>query len=240
MRISLILPAHNEEKNLSILVPKILSKYKNFFHEIIIVNDSSADNTEKVSRNLIKKYGKRIKLVSRQKPNGVGYAIRDGLRTVSKNAEWIMTMDSDFLHNIDDVKKFIDKVNEGFDGAVGSRFLNNHSLVKYPLTKKIANRAYHFLLRSMLGLKLKDVTNNFKLYKKEVFDNIELKAGNFAVNAEIGLLPLMKGYKIAEVPVLWQERDHGKSKFAVFKLGPSYLKVFYRVWKDKKYKKKSR
>jgi len=233
MRISLILPARNEEKNLSILVPRILQRYKNFFHEVVIVNDNSSDNTEKVARMLMKKYAHKVKLVNRQKPSGVGYAIRDGLKNVNKKSEWLMMMDSDFLHNIDDIKKFIDKVNEGFDGAVGSRFLNNHSLVKYPLTKRIANRAYHFLLRNMLGLKLKDVTNNFKLYKKEIFDNIELKEGNFAVNAEIGLLPFMKGYKIAEVPVLWQEREHGKSKFVVFKLFPSYLKVFYRIWKNR-------
>ncbi len=234
MRISLIVPARNEEKNLCILVPKILEKYGNFFREIIIVNDSSTDNTEKVVRKLAGEYKPRVKLVNRQKPNGVGYAIRDGLRSVSGNAEWIMTMDADFLHNIKDIQKFIGKAQQGFDGVVGSRFLDSHSLVRYPLAKRVANRAYHFLLRHALGLKLRDVTNNFKLYRKEVFDAITLKEGNFAVNAEIGLLPVMKGYRVAEVPVLWQERDYGKSKFTVFKLGPSYLRVFYRVWKDRK------
>lgn len=233
MKISLILPAHNEEENLRILVPKVLERYRKFFNEIIIVNDSSTDSTRKVAEGLAKKYHGKIKLVNRHPPNGVGYAIRDGIKNVSKSSEWVMTMDSDFLHNIGDIQKFIDKVNEGYDGATGSRFISRNSLINYPLTKKIANRAYHALLWLLLGLKQKDVTNNFKLYRKKVFDDIELKAGNFAVNAETGLIPIMKGYRIAEVPVIWKERDHGKSKFAVFKLGPSYLKVFFRLFKQR-------
>lgn len=233
MKISLILPAHNEENNLKVLVPKVLKKYRKFLNEIIIVNDNSTDRTKEVALRLIKKYGNKIKLINRQKPNGVGYAIKDGINNASKKSDWIMTMDADFLHNIDDIKKFISKTKEGYDGVIGSRFINNRSLINYPITKRLANRAYHALLRMSLNLKLKDVTNNFKLYKKEIFDDINLTAADFAVNAETGLLPLIKGYKIAEVPVIWKEREHGKSKFAVFKLAPSYLRVFYRIFKTK-------
>ncbi|MBI2653385.1 glycosyltransferase family 2 protein [Candidatus Woesearchaeota archaeon] len=230
MKISLVLPAHNEEENIVILIPKVLGKYKKFFNEIIIVNDNSTDNTKDAALKLIKKYGKKIRLVNRSKPNGVGYALRDGIKNVGKSSDWVMTMDADFLDNVDDIERFIEKAKEGYDGVIGSRFLDSNSLVKYPFIKKISNRAYHFLLRATIpSLKLKDATNNFKLYKKEVFDSVNIKAGNFAANAETGLIPIIKGYKIVEIPVVWKQREHGKSTFKVFKLAPSYLKVYLRI-----------
>ena len=233
MKISIILPAHNEEENISIIVPKLLKAYPKFLNEIIIVNDNSTDGTKDVALRLTKKYGRKIKLINRKKPNGVGYAIRDGIKAVSASSDWILTMDSDFIDNIDDIKKFIDKAKEGYDGIIGSRFLKKHSLINYPLTKSIANRMYHFLLHHVIGIKQSDVTNNFKLYKKEVFNAISLEARNFAINAETGLLPIVHGYKIAEVQVIWKQRDFGKSKFVVFKLAPSYLKVFFKILKMK-------
>jgi len=229
MKISIILPARNEEENISRIVPKLLKT--RFLNEIIIVNDNSTDRTKDVALRLIKKYGRKVKLINRKKPNGVGYAMRDGIKAVSVSSDWILTMDSDFLDNVKDIQKFIVKAEEGYDGVIGSRFLKKHSLINYPLTKVIANRMYHFLLRYILGVKQKDITNNFKLYKKEIFNSISLKSGNFAVNAETGLLPIVQGYNLTEVPVIWKQRDFGTSKFVVLKLAPSYLKVFFRVLK---------
>jgi len=233
MRISVILPARNEEENIIIIVPKLLASYSKFINEIILVNDNSTDGTKEAALKLIKKYGKKVKLINREKPNGVGYAIRDGIKSASKASNWILTMDTDFIHNVNDIKKFIEKAQEGYDGVIGSRFLNKNSLINYPFVKSIANRMYHLLLRYILGIKQKDVTNNFKLYKRKVFDTISMEAGNFAVNAETGLLPIVHGYHIAEVPVIWKQRDFGKSKFTVFKLAPSYLKVFIKAFKKK-------
>lgn len=239
MNISLILPAYNEERNIEILIPKVLKKYKKYIYEIIIVNDSSTDNTKQVAEKLIKKYGKKIRLIDRKKPNGVGYALRDGIKSANKNCDWIMTMDADFLNNVKDIKKFITKAKQGFDGVLGSRFINKNSLIEYPIGKKVANRVYHMLLKLFLGLKQKDVTNNFKLYKREVYNSVDIKAGDFAANAETGLIPILKGYNITEIPVVWEQRGHGKSKFVVIKLAPSYLKVLFRVVKIKILKPKT-
>lgn len=233
MKISFVIPAHNEEENIAILIPKILKRYKDNIEEIVIVNDSSTDNTRSVAESLQKKHGSKIKIINRTPPNGVGYALRDGIKNVSDKAEWVMTMDADFLNNIEDIQKFIDKAKKGYDGVIGSRFIKPNSLINYPMGKKVANRIYHMLVRGFLGLKQKDVTNNFKLYKKEVYDSIKIKSGNFAANAETGLLPIVKGYNITEVPVIWEQREHGQSKFVVLKLAPSYLKVAARIIKNK-------
>jgi len=233
MKISFLIPCRNEEKNIGILVPRLLKTYKNLVNEIIILNDGSRDGTKNAAMSLRKKYGRKVKLINRKAPHGVGHSLQEGIKKVNPKSDWILTMDADFLDNVGDIKKFINAVNKGYDGAIGSRFLNRHSLVNYPIQKKIANRAYHAAMRIVFGLRHRDVTNNFKFYKREIFDSIKLKAGNFAVNAETGILPIVKGYKIVEVPVVWKERDHGRSKFAVLKVGPGYLKVLLRILKEK-------
>lgn len=229
MKISLVLPAHNEEENLQILVPKVLKKYKNEIQQVVIVNDNSTDGTRSVAESLMKKYGKKIKLINRKKPNGVGYAIKEGVQAVDASSDWILTMDSDFIRNVDDIEKFIRKAEEGYDGVIGSRFVKKNSFVNYPFMKMVANRSYHTLLKLVLQVRQKDLTNNFKMYRREVYQSLPLQAHNFSVNAETGLYPIAKGYNIAEVPVRWIQRDFGSSKFIVFKLAPSYLKIFWKV-----------
>jgi hypothetical protein len=140
-------------------------------------------------------------------------------------------MDCDFLENIREIHRLIDKANQGYDGVIGSRYIDRGKLVNYPIIKRLANRMYHLLVRFVLGIKQKDLTNNFKLYKREVFENIPLSANDFAINAETGIYPILCGYKIAEVPVSWFQRYFDKSDFKVFTLAPSYLRVAYKAMK---------
>lgn len=79
----------------------------------------------------------------------------------------------------------------------------------------------------MFNIKCRNLSNNFKLYKRNLFEDLPYQSEDFAMNAETGILPIIFGYKIKEVPVLWAERaaGMGKSKFSIFKYGLSYLKV---------------
>lgn len=239
MKISIVIPAHNEENNLGKIVPALLKEHDNCIYEIIVVNDASSDRTKEVGEKLMKKY-KKLKLVNRVPPCGVGRALRDGYKAVSKKSDWILSMDCDFLENIKEIKRLIKKAEQGYDGVLGSRYISKGKLVNYPFIKKVANRIYHVLVRSLLGINQKDLTNNFKLYKREIFETIEFKSNDFAINAETGILPIVKGYNLTEVPVSWIQRTFDTSDFKVFKLAPSYLKVFFRVFKEKLNPKKKK
>ncbi len=228
MKLSVVLAAHNEEENIAKLIPGLIKSYNKHILEILVVNDASADKTEEVARKLMKKHSK-IKLINRQPPCGVGRALKDGFRNVSEKADWVLTMDSDFIHNVPDLQRFIEKTKEGYDLVIGSRYMPEGKLVNYPLLKRITNRMYHILLRNVLGIKCHDLTNNFKLYKAEIVKSIKWKSNDFAINAETGLFPYVKGYKVVEIPVAWIQRSHGKSDFKVLGLAPSYLKVLSRV-----------
>jgi glycosyltransferase involved in cell wall biosynthesis len=227
MRISVVIPAHNEENNIPRIVPALLNELDKYIYEIIIVDDASSDRTREVGERLMRKY-KKLRMINRVPPCGVGRALRDGYRAVDKKSEWVLSMDCDFLENIGEIKRLIEKAGEGYDGVIGSRYIEQGRLVNYPVLKKISNRTYHFFVRALLGIRQKDLTNNFKLYRREIFESIPLSANDFSINAETGIYPILYGYRIAEAPVSWVQRYFDKSDFKVFRLAPSYLRIAFK------------
>lgn len=233
--LSVILPANNEENNLRILIPELMKMYGRSILEIIVVNDNSTDDTGKAVTSLKGRYP-AVKLINRTSRPGVGHAIRTGISHLSGKSRYVLLMDCDFLANTKDILLMM-KYIKNSDGVVGSRFLVKNSLINYPLVKKIANRTYHLLAHLILGIPHRDLTNNFKMYKRELIDLVHpyLKSGNFAVNAELGYFPLLLRASIQEVPVIWSERTKqmGLSKFKILRVGPSYGKVLLRLIKVK-------
>jgi len=227
MKLSVILAARNEEENIPKLVSELLKTLNKYILEIIVVNDVSTDGTASIVKDLMKKY-RKVKLINRLPPPGVGRAIRTGFANISKKCDWVLTMDSDFISNVPEIIPMLEQVGQN-DGVIGSRYMPKGKLVNYPFLKMVSNRIYHLLLRLMLGINQYDLTNNFKLYKREIITSIKWQSDDFAINAETGLFPILKGYKIVEVPVSWTQRSYGKSHFKVFKLAPSYIKVFFRA-----------
>lgn len=229
--LSIIIPAKNEEDNLPKLIPSLFKRYDKYILEIIVVNDNSSDNSKNLLRSLMKRYPK-LKAVNRNTKSGVGYAIKIGIKNLSPKSKYVLFMDCDFIINIPDIEKLIKSISH-YDGVVGSRFLEKNSLTHYPLLKHIANRSYQILSQIILRIPHSDLTNNFKLYKKYLVDKIYplLTASDFAINAELGFYPVLLGEKIGQVPVHWQERGKqmGLSKFKIFRVGPSYFKVFLKM-----------
>lgn len=231
--LSIVLIAHNEEAVIGRMIDGLLANYDNELLEIIAVDDSSADNTSAVVESRAEKSGK-VKLVRKGPPSGVGYAIRAGFANVSPESEYVLSMDSDFLENIKDVRAMIDELEKkSLDGVIGSRFTEGGRLVGYPGDKRLMNRGYHAIVRAVFGIKQKDLTNNFKLYKADIVRRMPWKSGGFSMNAETGILPIIFGYEVGEVPVAWINRgpEMGKSKFKLFRAGRGYIQVmFYAMW----------
>jgi len=229
---SVILIAHNEEANIALMVRGLIESYTDRILEMIIVDDASTDKTPGIVKDLICRYPK-VKLISKSPPCGVGYALKRGLREVNAGADYVLTMDSDFLGSIPEVKLLLEEAQNGKEAIIGSRFLKDSKLIGYPKSKWIANRFYHFIVRLFLGISQRDVTNNFKLYKYNIFKKIPLRSNGFAINAETGILPVLYGFKVTEVAVTWSGRAEGmgKSKFCLFKVWFDYaLTFFWCLW----------
>ncbi len=228
-KVSFVIPCYNEEMNIASLVGDIANFYGKYINEIIIVDDNSTDKTAAVTEDLAKEY-KYVRLIKRLPPNGVGRALRDGLNAAS--GEYIVIMDSDFRHIIPEIRDLFDVVASGADVAIGSRFSPNSVMINYAFTKIIANRFFHLLANILLGKRFRDVSNNLKIFRKEVAKNIIIESDDFAANAETGLKPILLGYKVVEVPISWINRsiNMGFSTFKIFKTGPNYSKILFKLF----------
>jgi dolichol-phosphate mannosyltransferase len=227
--VSVILPCYNEEMNVRPLTLALRALYDDYIHEIILVDDNSQDDTGAVIAALARQ-DHRIRAVHRKPPNGVGLAIADGIRVAT--GQYVLLMDCDFQHLLPEARDLFDAVANGHDVAIGSRFSRHSVLLGYPLHKIVANRAFHALAQLVLHARFRDLTNNFKLLRREVAERLVLLEPGFAVNAEVGLQSLIMGYKVKEVPISWIGRGYemGDSSFRVLSAGGGYWRVLRRIW----------
>jgi SAM-dependent methyltransferase len=220
--VSFVIPAHNEEMNVGPLVSAILQHFAGYVHEILIVNDNSLDATAEVTQ-AISKSEPRVKLVNRQPPGGVGRALRDGYAAAT--GSYILSMDCDFVQIIPEIEDLFDAVAAGYDGAVGSRFTHESIMVNYPFPKTLCNRVFHLLANLTLPYRIRDISNNLKLFRSHILKEMEIAQPHFAANAEIGLKAIASGYRVKEVPVSWINRtiEMGSSSFKILTVGPNYV-----------------
>lgn len=229
--VSVVVPCRNEEMNVEHVVRGLETYYADYLHEIVLVDDNSEDRTRAIIEGLAAR-NPLVRPVLRSPPAGVGRAIADGLKAAT--GRWVLSMDCDFQRLLPQFQDLFDAVVEGgHDVVVGSRFSRHSVLLNYPFQKIIANRAFHVLAQLMLRRRFRDVTNNLKLMRREVVDDLELSEPGFAVNAETGLQPLLMGYSVEEVPISWINRnpDMGVSSFRLAKVGGGYWRVLFNLWR---------
>ena len=227
--VAVVLIAHNEEQGIGAMLEGLLANYSREILDIIVVDDASTDRTAAIADNWAKQNDK-VRLIRRSPPCGVGRALKTGFSNLKPQAEYVLTMDSDFVENIAQVRLLIDAMERGnCDGVIGSRFVEGGRVVRYPLFKRLMNRFFHTVVKAIFHVKQNDLTNNFKLYRAEIFCSLPWRSDDFAMNAETGLLPVLAGYRLVEVPVVWVDRapTMGKSKFGLLKHGSGYLRVIF-------------
>lgn len=227
--VSVVIPCHNEEMNLEVLVTRLRELFTDYLHEIILVDDNSTDGTRHVMQ-VLAEHDPMVKPIHRTPPNGVGRALADGYRVAT--GPWVLSMDCDFQHLLPQVRDLLDAAAEGYDVIVGSRFSRHSVLLNYPLMKIIANRGFHVVANIVLLRRFRDLTNNLKLMRREIVDGLLLTRPGFAANAETGLQPLLMGCAIKEVPISWINRtpDMGASSFRLVKVGGGYWTVLWWLW----------
>lgn len=235
MKISIVVPAHNEEGNLenlvSRLVPVLDSHNETEDYEIVLVDDNSNDGTRSIVDALAKK-NPRIRPVHRTDSPCFGNAIKSGFREASGDV--IIPVMGDLSDNPADIPKLVRRIEEGYDIAYGSRFVKGGSLRGYPGSKMVANRAFNNLVRFSFGIPNRDVTNAFKAYRREVLEAIgidNIEANGFDLTVEVPLKAHILGFKSIEVPVSWDGRKRGEAKLKLSRNGSAYgkrlMKLFF-------------
>lgn len=226
MKLSIIIPAHNEQDNIRDVINKIEESLAfDTEYEIVVVNDHSSDDTPEIVLQLCKQYS-NLRLVNNLARGGFANALRAGFASIKTDV--VVAVMADLCDDLGVVRPMYDKITEGYDVVCGSRYVKGGVRLGGSRLKGFlscfAGHSTHYLL----GIPTHDIANAFKMYRKEVIDSIDIKARGFEISMEIPLKAYFKGFKIGEVPTIWKERTKGKSNFKVFKLLPDYIKLY--IW----------
>lgn len=207
MKISVVLPAYNESKRLLEAVETVKEYLENtdYDYELIIAEDGSTDGTEKVAADLSEKNSSVQHLHSEERL-GRGKALRKAFEY--SEGEVIAYMDVDLSTHIKHLRELIDSIAvEGYDIATGSRLMKE-SKTERPAKRDIASKGYNFLIRLLLGSKLKDHQCGFKAFKRDVILELanEVSDNHWFWDTEVLVLAQRRGYRVKEFPVEW---EHG-------------------------------
>ncbi len=211
-KIAIVIPVHNEEENIGLLLEEILKINEKFL--IIVINDNSSDGSREILEDFSSKY-EEIKIFHRQKQEGLHAAIIDGIKKASKNGvDGVITMDGDFSHSPAEILSLLENFSIA-EIVVGSRFVKNGKTVNWKISKKIISFCARTLSRILLKIKTSDCTSGFKCYSKKFlssfsFDDIISKG--YAFQVETILRAELSGARVVETPIVFYERRRGRSK----------------------------
>jgi len=223
MLLSIVIPAHNEEGSIETTIREFSNKLQESTipFEIIVINDNSRDNTENILKKLQQEFTS-LKYYNNSGPNGFGYAIRYGLDRFSGDCVAIVM--ADMSDSPDDLVKFYQKLNEGYDCVFGTRFGPGGKVYDYPKLKLVINRIANGIVQMAFGLRYNDTTNAFKLYRKDTIQGLRpFLSPHFNLTLELPLKAIVRGYSYAVVPNSWTNRKTGESKLKIREMGSRYF-----------------
>ena len=189
-RISVVIPAYNEEKRL----PGVLERIPDFVDEVIVVDDGSVDGTYEAARAFAGKDPK-IKAITLKENCGKGCAMREGVKNSSGDV--VVFMDADGQHRPEDIIKLVDPIVNGeADMVIGAR---KGDLKSRPLHRRLSNVITTKLIRLKLGMYVYDTQSGFRAFRREFLPNIE--SDRYEVETEVLFKTAKMGARIEEVPV---------------------------------------
>lgn len=213
-----VIPTYNEIDNIGIIIEKIFALDLNL--DILVVDDSSPDNTYGKVRELIDdKYPDHLHLLVRKKKEGLGKAYIEGFKWALANPDhydFIIEMDADLSHNPKYLPRFVEEI-DTYDLVIGSRYVKGGGAVDWPFFRKAISYGGSLYSRVILGVSIKDITGGFKCFRREVLEQMDLNdiiTSGYAFQIEINYKATLKGFRIKEVPIIFEQRIAGKSKMS--------------------------
>lgn len=214
--LSVVIPAYNEEERIkSTCLAFLLSKAIDL-KELIVVDDGSNDKTLEILNDLKEKY-ENFKVVKNERNEGKGFALKNGVLNSRDDIPYLLISDADLSAQVEEVKRFFPFLNN-YAIIIGSRGLDRSYIKKHqPFYRELMGIFFNFLVQLFFLPGIYDTQCGFKLFKKNVAKEIfkEIKLKGFSYDVEVLILAKIKGYRIKEVPVIWEHM--GKSKVKISK-----------------------
>jgi dolichol-phosphate mannosyltransferase len=219
MLYSVILPTYNERENLPIIYYLIDKTFKEakLDYQVVIVDDSSPDNTLEVAQAIQKSYGKEhVSIVSREGKLGLGTAYVAGLKAAK--GDRIILMDADLSHHPKFIPKMVELMNSSkVEIVTGTRYALGGGVYGWDLKRKITSKGANFLADFLLNPGVSDLTGSFRLYERHVLEQVlpQIKCKGYAFQMEIIVRSKKAGFKVREVPITFVDRIYGESKLGL-------------------------
>jgi dolichol-phosphate mannosyltransferase len=209
-----VIPTYNEKDNISNILHAIFNLNEGF--HVLVVDDGSPDGTANIVKDLQSKF-RGLFMEQRRGKLGLGTAYIHGFKwAIANDYRYIFEMDADFSHNPNDLPRLYNACrNEGADVAIGSRYVKGGGVVNWPANRIALSKGASFYTRVITWMPIKDPTAGFMCYSKKVLETINLDQIHFtgyAFQIEMKFATWKLGFKMKEVPIIFQDRTHGVSK----------------------------
>jgi len=212
-RALVVIPTYNEAANLPGLLPQVLAQDPRI--DVLVVDDNSHDGTGRIADELARA-DVRIHVLHREGKLGLGTAYLAGFRWgLERGYDYLLEMDADFSHDPAHLKDFL-KAIEGADLVLGSRYLGGKvTVVNWPMGRLVLSYCANIYARRLTGLRIWDLTGGFKCFRRRVLEAINLdqvRSNGYAFQVEMSVRAWRKGFKLAEIPIVFVDRTEGQSK----------------------------
>lgn len=206
MKLSVVIPVYNEEKTIIEIIKNVQDV--NIDKEIIIVDDGSTDKTKEILQGL-KHNDARV--LFHDKNYGKGKALKTGFSATT--GDIVIIQDADLEYDPNEYQRLIDPIAEGYaDVVYGSRLSGGRPQRVYMFWHKVGNNFLTLLTDILYNATLTDMETGYKVFKREVIKNIDIKSKDFAVEPEITAKIFKKRYRVYEIPISYYGRDYCEGK----------------------------
>lgn len=219
----IIIPTYNECENINSLI-NILDNHG--FH-MVIVDDNSPDKTFDIVKNH-NKFGSNLFGILRTSNKGYGNSVKDGFNfALENNYEYAVQMDSDFSHRVEDLLQMC-SLAKNYDLVIGSRYVEGGRIEGWSFYRKFLSKYANIFARFATKSDIYDLTTGFRIYSKNLIENVEfnnITSNGYSFLVEIISKISTKDYKIVEFPIVFVDRERGKSKMGLKIIFESFVNL---------------
>jgi len=232
MKITVIVPTYNEKENIAALTELLLELP--LLPHVIIVDDNSPVGTGAIADELAATHAGRVTVLHREGKLGLGTAYIAGFhRALADGSDLIITMDADFSHHPRYIPAMVEKIETGYDLVIGSRYVPGGDTIECTWPRKALSWGANAFARTLLSLHAHDTTAGFRCYRREVLESIALDqifSNGYSFLIELLYMVQRGGWRIGEVPIVFQNRQQGASKISKSEISRALYTVVRLFW----------
>jgi len=225
-RACVVLPTYDERENLPAIVPAILAASPEL--DVLVVDDDSPDGTGRLADQLATREP-RVRVLHRARKEGLGRAYLAGFEVALRAGYGrILEMDADFSHEPERLPALLAASREA-DLVLGSRYVPEGGTRNWGLGRRLLSRGGSVYARTILGVRVRDLTGGFKCFRREVLERIDLPtvtSAGYAFQIELTYRALRAGFRVVEIPIVFADRRVGHSKMS----RAIVLEALWKVW----------